>query len=597
MCENRPVPIFLCDRLKAQIQSLLTEALAALGPEVRVPDGLVAEVDRTKDPVYGDFATNVALRLAKSAGLKPRDLAAAIVAKLPANTLIAKCEIAGAGFLNFFLARGAHDGELEAIIDLGAAYGRSTSGDGQSVNIEFVSANPTGPLHVGHGRLAAYGASLANLLEAVGYKVQREYYINDAGRQMEILAASVWLRYLELGGEAFTFPSNGYRGEYLKPIAQGLRATYGAKFARKASEVFAGLPPDAPAGNEDEYVDAVIARTKELIGPAAFREIHDFALAEMLAAIREDLAAFGVTFDVWYSERSLAESGDVERALDALRASGHLYQKDGAWWFRSTAFGDEKDRVVVRENGQKTYFASDIAYAINKRRRGFQHLIYVWGADHHGYIVRTRASLEAAGEPGDCFEVRLIQFVALYRGGVQVSMGKRSGEFVTLRDLRTEVGNDATRFFYVMRGNDQHLEFDLELAKSRSNDNPVYYIQYAHARVASVLKQLRDRGFTFDERLARDNLGLLANEHELALVRALVQFPEIIAQAAAQRAPHMLVHHLRDLANGFHTYYNAHTFIVEDAPLRNARLFLIQALRQVIANGLGFIGVGAPDTM
>ncbi|MGH8263870.1 MAG: arginine--tRNA ligase, partial [Steroidobacteraceae bacterium] len=461
----------------------------------------------------------------------------------------------------------------------------------------FVSANPTGPLHVGHGRHAAYGASMCNLLSAAGFAVHREYYINDAGRQMEILAASVWLRYLELGGQSFAFPSNGYRGEYLKPIAQDLRAKFETKFERRADEVFAGLPPDAPAGNEDEYVDAVIARTRDLIGPDAYREIHDFALAQMLAVIREDLAEFGVTFDAWYSERSLAESGDVDRALDALRASGHLYLKDGAWWFRSTDFGDEKDRVVVRENGQKTYFASDIAYALNKRKRGFQHLLYVWGADHHGYIARLRASLEAVGEPGECFEVRLIQFVALYRGGVQVSMGKRSGEFVTLKDLRAEVGNDATRFFYVMRSNDQHLDFDLELAKSRSNDNPVYYIQYAHARVASVLKQLRERGLAFDDGLARASLGLLVNEHEQALVRSLVQFPEIISQAAALRAPHMLVHYLRDLANDFHTYYNAHTFIVEDASMRNARLFLIQGLRQVIANGLGLIGVSAPDSM
>ena len=583
--------------MKAQIQRLLTEALAALGPEVRVPEGLVAEVDRTKDPAHGDFATNVALRLAKSAGRKPRDLAAAIIARLPANSLIEKSEIAGAGFINFFLARGAHDRELESIVDQGAAYGRGTSGNGRSVNVEFVSANPTGPLHVGHGRHAAYGASLANLLEAAGHKVHREYYINDAGRQMEILAASVWLRYLELGGQSFAFPSNGYRGEYLKPIARDLRAQFGTKFERRADQVLAALPPDAPAGNEDEHIDAVIARTKDLLGPAAYREIYDFALAQMLAVIRVDLAEFGVTFDEWYSERSLAESGDVDRALDALRTSGHLYQKDGAWWFRSTDFGDEKDRVVVRENGQKTYFASDIAYALNKRRRGFQHLLYVWGADHHGYIARTRASLEAVGEPGDSFEVRLIQFVALYRGGVQVSMGKRSGEFVTLRDLRAEVGNDATRFFYVMRSNDQHLDFDLELAKSRSNDNPVYYIQYAHARVASVLKQLHDRGLAFDDRLARASLGQLANEHELALVRSLVQFPEIVSQSAALRAPHLLVHYLRDLANDFHTYYNAHTFIVEDASLRNARLFLIQALRQVIANGLGLIGVSAPDSM
>jgi arginyl-tRNA synthetase len=583
--------------LKTQIQQLLAEALTALGPEISLPGAVAPEVDRTKDPAHGDFATNIALRLAKATGRKPRELAAAIVAKLPVNDVIARAEIAGAGFINFFLASGAHHAELLAILERGKDYGRSAAAQGKSFNVEFVSANPTGPLHVGHGRHAAYGASLANLLEAVGHRVHREYYINDAGRQMEILSASVWLRYLEAGGEALAFPSNGYRGEYLKPIAAGLREKVGAKLERTASQVFTGLPPDAPAGNEDEYIDAVIARSRELLGTAGFGEVHDYALARMLEVIRADLAEFGVTFDEWYSERALAESGDVDRALDALRTSRHLYQKDGAWWFRSTDFGDEKDRVVVRENGQKTYFASDIAYALNKRKRGFEHLLYVWGADHHGYITRLRASLEAVGEPAECFEVRLIQFVALYRGGEQISMGKRSGEFVTLKDLRAEVGNDATRFFYVMRGNDQHLDFDLELAKSRSNDNPVYYIQYAHARVASVLKQLRDRGHEFDPASARGNLALLANEHELALMKSLGRYPEVVETAAAQRAPHMLVHYLRDLANEFHTYYNAHMFLVEEPPLRNARLLLIQALRQVIANGLGLIGVSAPDSM
>ena len=583
--------------MKAQIERLLTEALAALGPEMSLPGAVAPTVDRTKDPAHGDFATNIALRLAKAAGRKPRELAEAIIARIPANDIIVRSEIAGAGFINFFLASTAQHSVLLAILEGGANYGRSTSAGGKSVNIEFVSANPTGPLHVGHGRHAAYGASLASLLEAVGHRVHREFYINDAGRQMEILTASVWLRYLELGGETFAFPSNGYRGDYLQPIAVDLRTKVGAALQRPASAVFSGLKPDAPVGNEDEHVDALIARAKQLLGDAGFGQIYEHALGQMLAVIRTDLAEFGVTFDQWFSERALAESGEVERALQALKASGNLYLKDGAWWFRSTAFGDEKDRVVVRENGQKTYFASDIAYALNKRKRGFEHLLYVWGADHHGYITRLRASLEAAGEPAGCFEVRLIQFVALYRGGQQVSMGKRSGEFVTLRDLRNEVGNDATRFFYVMRGNDQSLDFDLELAKSRSNDNPVYYIQYAHARVASVLKQLRDRKLQYDAASARANLALLSNEHELALIKSMSRYPEVIAAAAAQRAPHVLVHYLRELANDFHTYYNAHTFIVDEAPLRNARVLLIQALQQIVANGLGLIGVSAPDSM
>ena len=477
--------------MKAQIERLLTEALAALGPEMERARHGAPAVDRTKDPAHGDFATNIALRLAKAAGRKPRELAEAIVAHIPANDLIVRSEIAGAGFINFFLASTAQHSVLLSIVEGGAAYGRSTSAGGKSVNVEFVSANPTGPLHVGHGRHAAYGASLANLLEAVGHRVHREYYINDAGRQMDILTASVWLRYLELGGETFAFPSNGYRGDYLKPIAVDLRTKIGDALQRPASAVFSGLTPDAPVGNEDEHVDALIARAKQLLGDAGFGQIYDHALGQMLAVIRTDLAEFGVTFDQWFSERTLAESGEVERALEALKASGNLYLKDGAWWFRSTAFGDEKDRVVVRENGQKTYFASDIAYATTSANAA-SGICSMCGAriimaTSHvcARASRPRANPPTASRCGSSSSSRSIAAAS------RVSMGKRSGEFVTLRDLRNEVGNDATRFFYVMRGNDQSLDFDLELAKSRSNDNPVYYIQYAHARVASVLKQLR----------------------------------------------------------------------------------------------------------
>jgi arginyl-tRNA synthetase len=357
------------------------------------------------------------------------------------------------------------------------------------------------------------------------------------------------------------------------------------------------LPPDAPPSDGDAYIDAVIARARALIGEAGFREVNDFALAKMLELIRSDLAEFGVNFDNWFSERDLIEAGDVDRTLATLKASGHLELRDGAWWFRSTAFGDEKDRVVVRENGQKTYFASDIAYHLNKRARGFDHLINVWGADHHGYIARVRASLEAAGAAHDYLEVRLIQLVALFKGGEQLSMGKRSGEFVTLKELREEVGNDATRFFYVMRSNEQHLDFDLELAKSRSNDNPVYYIQYAHARVASVMRQVHDRGLAFDAHLGRAHLALLSADYELALMRSLASYPEVLELAAAQRAPHMLVHYLRELANAFHTYYNAQQFIVADTKLRNARLALVLAVQQVVRNGLALLGVAAPDSM
>ena len=585
--------------MKDQITSLIRQALAAI-PAANLPSdatNAAIELERTRDPAHGDFASSIALRLAKAARRNPRELAQMVVAALPASDLIAKAEVAGAGFINFHLAPTAYARELERIAAEAEHYGRSNLGAGTRVLVEFVSSNPTGPLHVGHGRHAAYGATLSNLLAATGFSVHREYYVNDAGRQMDILAASVWLRYLELCGEQFEFPSNGYRGEYLLPIAQQLLDTEQRRLHRKAREVFGDLPPDAPAGDKDVYIDTVIARARELLGAAGLRRVLDLALEEILDDIREDLAEFGVTFDEWFSERGLADSGAIDRALERLKASGHVYSKDGALWFKATDYGDEKDRVVERENGQRTYFASDIAYHLYKRERGFEQLIDVLGADHHGYVTRVRAGLSAMGEPGDCLEVRLIQFVTLFRGAERVQMSTRSGEFVTLRTLRSEVGNDAARLFYVMRGNDQHLDFDLELAKSRSNDNPVYYIQYAHARVASVMKQLAERGLGYDATLARRHLDRLSAEQETALLKTMSRYPEVVQLAAVNRAPHALVHYLRDLANDFHTYYNAHQFIVDDPELRNARLMLVQALQQVVRNGLGLLGVSAPDSM
>jgi arginyl-tRNA synthetase len=585
--------------LKDQISSLIRRALAAV-PAGSLPAGsadAAVELERTRDPAHGDFATSIALRLAKAARRNPRELAQAIVAALPASDLVAKAEVAGAGFINFRLAPTAYARELERIAAEGARYGSSNVGKGTRVIVEFVSSNPTGPLHVGHGRHGAYGATLSNLLAATGFAVHREYYVNDAGRQMDILAASVWLRYLELCGEQFEFPRNGYRGEYIVPIARKLVDAEQRRLQHKAADVFRDLPPDAPAGDQDVYIDAVIARARSLLGAADFRQVLDLGLGEILGDMREDLGEFGVTFDEWFSERSLEESGAIDRALERLKASGHVYRKDGALWFKATDYGDEKDRVVERENGQRTYFASDIAYHLHKRERGYQQLIDVLGADHHGYVARVRAGLEAMGEPGASLEVRLIQFVTLFRGSERVQMSTRSGDFVTLRTLRAEVGNDAARLFYVMRGNDQHLDFDLELAKSRSNDNPVYYIQYAHARVASVMKQLADRGLKYQAELARANLLRLDAEQEITLLRTLSRYPEVIQLAAANRAPHALVHYLRELANDFHTYYNAQQFIVDDAGLRNARLMLVQGLQQVVRNGLGLLGVSAPESM
>jgi arginyl-tRNA synthetase len=586
--------------LKQQIEQMIHAALTRLQGTV-LPDGAAATnpgVERTRDSSKGDFATNIAMRLAKTAGKPPRELAQAIVAALPVDPAVTRIEIAGAGFINFFMASAAQSDVVRHVLERGDAYGCNGSGAGRKVLVEFVSSNPTGPLHVGHGRHGAFGASVANLLTANGYAVQREYYINDAGRQMEILAVSIWLRYLEALGETFRFPANGYKGEYIREIAADLLQRVDQRLLRPAGDVFGNLPPDeSEGGDKDAYIDAVIARARQLIGADGFRMALDRGLAVILADIENDLGEFGVRFDRWYSEASLADNGAIDRALTRLRQQGNVYEKDGALWFRATAFGDEKDRVVVRENGVKTYFASDIAYHLDKRERGFDLLLDILGSDHHGYVARVRAGLAAMGEPPQSLEALLVQFVTLYRGGEKAQMSTRSGEFITLRQLRQEVGNDACRFFYVMRGNDQHLDFDMELAKSRSNDNPVYYIQYAHARVASVSKQLAAKGYAYDGALGLANLAALTSPHEAALLTALARYPEIIQQAGANRAPHTLVHFLRELANCFHTWYNAEQFIVEDAALRNARLALAQATQQVVRNGLALLGVSAPETM
>ncbi len=586
--------------MKTIIDSLLRRALAAL-PADLVPAAardIDIDIERSRDAQHGDFASNLAMRLAKTTRQNPRTLALALVAALPPSDVVARVEIAGAGFINFFLRADAYHAELGEILARGADYGTSQIGAGRSVLVEFVSANPTGPLHVGHGRHAAYGATVANLLQCVGYRVTREYYINDAGRQMEILAASTWLRYLERCGERFVFPANGYRGDYIVAIAERLHAVDGGVLRRSPAEVFEGLPPDeADGGDKDLYIDALIVRARTLLGADTFRRVLVHAVDGILSDIRADLAEFGVVFDSWFSERSLEDSGAIDQAVARLESDGHAYRKDGALWFKSTDYGDEKDRVVVRDNGIKTYFASDIAFIINKLERGFEHLVYVWGADHHGYIARLRAGLIAQGGAPDVFEVQLVQFVSLFRGGEKMQMSTRSGEFVTLRQLRDEVGNDAARFFYVLRSNDQHLDFDLELAKARSNENPVYYIQYAHARVASVKRQLDDRNLAHDATLGLASLAQLAEPQELQLVKRLAAYPEIIRQCAMQRAPHTLVYYLRDVANDFHTYYSAHQFIVDDPGLRAARLTLAFAAQIVIRNGLGLLGVSAPDTM
>ena len=585
--------------MKAELERLIAQAIATLVGSVlpQAIDPSAISVERTRDASHGDYACNIALRLARSARKPPREIAAAIVAALPASELVARAEVAGAGFINLYLAQSAHSAVLAQVLARADRYGESNAGGGEKVLLEFVSANPTGPLHVGHGRQAAYGATLANLLRAVGFDVTREYYINDAGRQMDILALSTWLRYLERCGESIEFPSNGYRGEYVHAIAASLFAQRGRELQREAAAVFARLPADAPAGDKEQYVDALIERMRALLGADGFAAVFELSLSAMLIDIREGLAAFGVEFDSWYSERTLVASGAVERALEKLQSHDQLYRKDGALWFRASQFGDDEDRVLVRANGQRTYFAPDLAYHLQKRERGFARLIDVLGADHHGYVARMRGALVAMGEPGDCLEVCLIQFVSLFRGETKIPMGKREGQFVTLQQLREEVGNDACRLFYLMRSHDQPLDFDLELAKSRTNENPVFYLQYAHARIASVRRQLQARALTYDEPLALQSLERLESPNEQAALAALARYPEVLLQAAGARAPHALVHYLRELATAFHSWYNAATFIVEDDALRNARLALAFGVQQVLRNGLTLLGVSAPESM
>jgi len=583
--------------MKSAIATFLDDALSRLPDLAEVAGDLEAEatIERTRDPAHGHFASNIAMRLAKPARRSPRDLAAAIIEQIADTDELEKVEIAGPGFINFTLSPAAFHAEIRTILEEGHDYGRHAPKTSPRILLEFVSANPTGPLHVGHGRHASYGATVGNLLEAVGYPVEREYYVNDAGRQMDILGVSVWLRWLEMKGTTVPFPAAGYRGEYIRDIAAGID-TDGIAVA-DAAAVLEGIPPDEPAGDKEKHIGALIERANELLGADGFDRIRQQSLDSIRDDIEDDLAEFGVTFDRWYSEQSLTKSHRIDDALAVLEERGMLYKKDGATWFRATDFGDEKDRVVVRENGAKTYFASDIAYHFDKRERGFDHLIDILGADHHGYVTRVKAGLEAMGYRSEDLEVELVQFVALYRGGKKVQMSTRSGEFDTLRQLRAEVGNDAARFFYVSRSNDQHLDFDLDVAKSQSNDNPVYYIQYAHARIASVFRQLEEKHYSWGPAGHCTSLALLGEPQERALMTTLSRYPEIIDLAAANLAPQHLVHYLRDLANDFHTYYNAHVFIVDDDALRDARLCLCAATRQVIANGLEILGVSAPDSM
>ena len=586
--------------MKEHLEELLSQSLLHLQRDGVLPGDteVTVQLERTRSPEHGEFASNVAMVLAKPAGMPPRQLAEAIIDRVPQSRQVDRMEIAGPGFINIFLQRCALTGIVKDVLRHGDDYGQIQRGGRNRITVEYVSANPTGPLHVGHGRGAAYGASLASILAAAGYEVQREYYVNDNGRQMDILAVCVWLRYLELCGERVNFPDNGYRGDYIYDIARIVRVEYGDKWRFTGQDVEEGLPPSINQGGDGEaYLDALIQRTKKLLGEDGYLVFFDTACNNILEDIKEDLADFGVRFDKWFSERELEESGALQLAIDRLRENGHQYKKDGATRFRASELGDEKDRVVIRDNGRTTYFASDIAYFLDKLERGYEKAVYVFGADHHGYMARLRAAARGLGEDPERLEILLVQFAVLFRFGEKVAMSTRSGQFITLRELREEVSTDAARFFYVMRSHDQHLDFDLDLAKSRTNENPVFYIQYAHARICSVFRNLEDMDQRHNVEIGNVALDLLTQEHEVALMRNISRFIETIESAARLRSPHLLAHYLHSLATDLHSYYNAHQFLVKDENLRNARLNLILATQTILRNGLALLGVSAPEEM
>lgn len=574
---------------KTHFAGLLRQSLTELFPAGLEAQALQIEFARPKQANHGDYSSSIALQLARPLQRNPREIANLLAQGLATSPYLERVEIAGGGFINLFLALSAKQQFPNHVLSAGERYGCSDMGAKRKIQVEFVSANPTGPLHVGHGRGAAFGASLANVLEAAGYSVTREYYVNDAGRQMDILALSTWLRYLELNGVPVSFPGNAYQGEYVRDMARLIHMAHAQRFFHRPELLLEELPPEADG---EARLDRLVANAKKLLGED-YAYIHSFVLAEQLGDCRNDLMEFGAVFDVWFSEQSLFDNGAVARAVDILEQRNYVYRQDGAKWFKSSDFGDEKDRVIQRENGQFTYFASDIAYHLNKFERGFERVIDIWGADHHGYIPRVKGAMKALSLDPEKLEIALVQFAVLYRDGKKASMSTRSGEFVTLRDLRQEVGNDAARFFYVLRKSDQHLDFDLDLAKSQSTDNPVYYVQYAHARICSVLEQWGEDPFV----LSTADMSALTSPAELSLLQKLVDYPELVESAARELAPHLIAFYLRELAGEFHSYYNSTRFLVPEMPVRLARLGLVAAVRQVLSNALELLGVSAPDKM
>ena len=552
-----------------ELKQALDTAVKAVAAEkdYQIPEGFMVRLERPRQEGHGDWATNIAMQLSKPFGVKPRDLAEDIIAKLPKDSVIDRAEVAGPGFMNFTLSANWVTETVKNAIEKGDDYGRSNIGGGRRIQVEFVSANPTGPLHMGHGRGAAVGDITASLLDFAGYNVEREYYINDAGLQMELLGKSVQARYFEALGRAeeAPMPEDGYHGDYMSDIAKSYVEKYGDSLAQKPLE---------------ETLPFFSEETGRLV----------------LELIKKDLEDFGVKFDVWFSEKSLYDDNLVEPAMQALKERDYAYEDEGALWFRSTMFGDDKDRVLIRSNGMPTYFTSDVAYLKNKYDRGFEKNIYVWGADHHGYVPRLKSVNKAFGFPDDGIDVLLIQMVNLLRDGKPVQMSKRAGTIVTLREIMDEVGRDAARFFFVIRRCDSTVDFDLELAKKASSENPVFYIQYAHARICSIRRELAERGIPMPT-MEDFDVSLLTDPTEINLAKAVSRFPEEIMKAAEETAPHRLVYYATELAEAFHAFYNAQRVLGVEENVMKSRILLMEAARVTLKNALGILGVSAPEKM
>jgi arginyl-tRNA synthetase len=577
--------------MKKHIIDLIHTAITLKNPDIETPN---IHVEQTKNPEHGHFSSNIALVLSKQFNMPPRDLARDLCALIPPSENITNIEVAGPGFINFYLEQTNQFKLIQEILDKKRSYGQHSFGENQSVQVEFVSANPTGPLHVGHGRGAAYGDCIAKIMEACGYNVQKEYYVNDAGRQMDILATSIYIRYLQIYDPSIIFPSNGYKGQYIYDYAQQLSSQYNKKFIVKLDQLMHNTSnKEHDEENKEEHIDILISNAKQLLG-LNYEIVFNYGLNTITEEIKEDLQFFNINFDQWFSEKSLVR--DIDSIIDKLAKKSLIEKRDGALWFLSQQLGDDKDRVIKRSNGQYTYFASDIAYHYNKFNRGFNKVINVWGADHHGYIARIKCALQALDIDPKNLEIKLVQLVSLYRGSELISMSTRSGEFVTLRNLVEEVGCDGARLFYVMNKLEQPSNFDLELAKSKSHDNPVYYIQYAHARICSVMDKYKQQT-PLTHQVNIDQLSLLSEESEIELLKLLYNYPDVVKKSGLNGEPHLVVNYLRKLASQFHSYYNSQKVITDNLPLTQARITFYLAIKQVLSNGLDILGLSQPENM